>query len=107
MITDDELNEKINKLCEDFHGQSDDLYTMIGMVVAGRRYGWEVVRITSNRRDWARAAKLLGDLKELMPRRGYLAHRSRGLWLADQWDSFWEIVQGHKKIPLNERRGLM
>lgn len=107
MITSEEMNAKIEQLIDDFHGQIDDLYAIVGMAKVGRRYGWRVVRLTASRRHWTMANQRLGDFKTLMPERGDLAYRSRGLQWADEANAYWEIIRGHKQIPMEERRGLL
>lgn len=104
MITDEELMAKIDHVSGEFKGQIDDLYTAIGMIVMGRLFGWRVLRLTSSRSQWARATKLFGDLKELMPERGAYAHKSMGLAIADKLDSYWDVVKGIVSVPMSERK---
>jgi hypothetical protein len=107
MTIDKELLEKIERVNEDFHGQADDLFIIVGMIVAGRRYGWRVVRLASSRRHWSLATKHFGDLKQLMLSEGDLAYKSRALKVLNSMRDFWEVVRGHKQMPLDDRRGLV
>lgn len=104
MITDEELMAKIDQVSGEFKGQIDDLYTAIGMIMMGRLFGWRVLRLTSSRSQWARATRLFGDLKELMPERGKYAHRSMGLAIADKLGSYWDVVKGIVSVPMSERK---
>ena len=104
MITDEELMKKIDEVSGDFHGQIDDLYMAIGMIVMGRLFGWRVLRLTSSRSQWARANKLFGDLKTLMPERGKYAHKSIGLAVVDKLGSYWDVVKGIVSVPMVERK---
>lgn len=107
MISDDELNQKIEQVCEEFHGQLDHLYQAVGMIVVGRYFGWRVMRLVAPARTWRLATKLFGDPKLLMPERGRLAHKSVGLKLADRIGDYWGIIRGSRsrdEIPVEQRR---
>jgi hypothetical protein len=97
MITDEELNKKIEQVSTDFHGQIDDLYQAVGMIVIGRMYGWQVMRLSAPRRIWSKATELFGDPKLLMRPRGVLAYKSLGLKIVDTAGDYWDVVKG--KIP--------
>lgn len=104
MMTDEELMAKIDQVSGEFKGQIDDLYMSIGMIMMGRLFGWRVLRLTSSRSQWARATKLFGDLKELMPERGKYAHKSIGLAIADKLGSYWDVVKGIVSVPMSDRK---
>ena len=106
MITDEELKLKIDQVCENYIGQLDDLYTVVGMIVVGRRYGWRVIRLVSARRHWMVAKTLFGDPKQLMREKEYCYHKSFGCQLIDKAGEYWEYVKGHRFLPLDERRGI-
>lgn len=99
--------EMIQKACAEYHGQLDDLYQAIGLIVAGQLFGWRVMRLVSTRSNWQKAQELFGDPKKLMDPRGPYAHRSLGLKIADELGEFWEIVRGLTKIPHQTRRTLI
>jgi hypothetical protein len=101
-----ELAQAIEKVCSEYHGQLDDLYQSIGLLVAGQLFGWRVMRLVAQRSNWRIATELFGDLKQLMPERGDLAHRSIGLQMADKLDDYWKVIQGVAKIPQHERKAL-
>lgn len=104
MITDKELNAKVETVCTEFSGQLDDLYAVVGMIVVGRLFGWRVMRLVSRRGHWALAAKLFGDPKALMRERGVLAHKSVGLAIIDKAGDYWEVIRGHKSIAREDRK---
>ena len=101
-----ELAQAIDKVCSEYHGQLDDLYQSIGLLVAGQLFGWRVMRLVSSRTNWKVATELFGDLKELMPREGVYAHRSIGLKLANELGDYWKVVRGLIKVPEQKRREL-
>ncbi len=107
MITDEELFKKIDEISANYVGQLDDLYSIIGMIVMGRFYGWRVVRLVSTRRLWKRANDIFGDVKLLMPERGAYANKSLGLKMVDELDRYWDTVNGLFNIPLEQRKGIL
>lgn len=105
MITDEELNAKIEKVCDEFTGQLDDLYAAVGMIVVGRRYGWRVMRLVSSRRHWMVATRLFGDPKQLMKERGRCYEKSLGCQLIDKAGGYWDYIKGNKpQLPLDVRK---
>lgn len=107
MITDEELILMIEDLSTKFVGQIDDLQVIVGMLSVGRLYGWRVTRLVSTRRHWKIACQHFGDLKELLPERGILAHKSVGLSLVDKMGDYWDIINGNvsrDSIPLRQRK---
>jgi len=104
-ITEQEMIKKIEDVSANFKGQLDDLTAAIGMVVAGRLYGWRVIRLVHSRRLWTLSCILFGDLKELLPERGVLAHKSCGLMAVDKAGNYWEVIKGHTEaMPLHQRK---
>lgn len=104
MITDEELMQKIDEVSKEFSGQIDHFYEAVGMIVVGRYFGWEFMRLASSRRCWATATTWFGDPKELMPQRGKYAYKSVYLGCIDSMKEFWEIVRGHKPVSIYKRR---
>lgn len=90
----EELNRRIETVCEQFRGQIPDLYHVVGVVVVGRLFGWRVVRLTTSRKIWSLTTRLFGDPKEWMPERGRLAHKSVGLKLVDTLADYWDFING-------------
>jgi hypothetical protein len=106
----DELNERIETVCEEFQGQSGDLYQMVGAVVVGRLFGWRVVRLTASRATWMMVTRTFGDPKEWMPERGRLAHKSLGLSMVDKLGGYWEYINGNKPrddLSIRERKAII
>jgi len=105
MMTNEELIKEIERVSTEFTGQIDDLQAAVGMVTIGRLYGWRVMRLTSSRRHWMVACGLFGDLKELLPERGVLAHKSLGLKVVDKAGDYWDVIKGKTEaMPLQERK---
>jgi hypothetical protein len=90
----DQLNERIETVCQEFKGQIPELYQMVGMVIVGRLFGWRVVRLTSSPRSWKNLNRWFGDPKELMPERGRLAYKSLGLKIVDTLGDYWDFIKG-------------
>lgn len=106
-MNDEEMIKKIEEVSAAFVGQLDDLQAAVGMLAVGRLYGWRVTRLISSKRHWSVACKLFGDLKELLPERGVLAHKSVGLAIVDKAENYWDIVAGNVSrdaLPLHERK---
>jgi len=107
MMTDEQIIKIINEKSSDFHGQLDDLQVAVGMLAVGRLYGWRVTRLISSTRHWKVACNLFGDLKEILPERGVLAHKSVGLAIVDKMGDYWGIIKGEVSrddLPLHERK---
>lgn len=107
MIDEQEMIRKIEQVSIDFVGQLDDLQVAVGMLVVGRLYGWRVTRLISSKRHWAVACSLFGDLKELLPERGVLSHKSIGLSVIDKTGEYWDFVSGRGNrdaLPLHQRK---
>lgn len=104
MITDEELMRKIDEVSSEYVGQIDTFYHAVGMLVVGRLFGWEVMRLVSSRKEWTTATRLFGDPKDLLPGRGKLARKSWGLKIADTVGSVTLYVKGKASMPLEERR---
>lgn len=107
MITETEMLKKIDTVATEFKGSLDDLQAAVGMLAVGRLYGWRVTRLVSSKRHWSVACKLFGDLKEILPERGVLAHKSVGLAIVDKAENYWDIVAGNvsrDSLPLHERK---
>jgi hypothetical protein len=103
----EQLDKRIDEVCEQFKGQIPDLAQMIGYLIMGQRYGWRVVRLVIPRRVWREMGIWFGDPKTLMPERGDLTHKSQGLKLADDLHLYWDIIsgkEGREGIPLEKRR---
>ena len=94
MIDRDELNQRIERYCEDFQGQSTDLYAVVGAAVVGRLFGWRFVRLTSSRRVWRFLTLAFGDPKEWMPEYGRLSRKSVGLKIVEKLGDFWDFING-------------
>lgn len=101
-----EIKQMIFDASQNYHGQMDDLYQAVGMLVVGRFYGWRVMRIAGTRSNWKTASRIFGDLKTLMEEREEFADRSLGLKMADELGRYWEIIRGQEKIPDAQKKAL-
>lgn len=108
-MNNEHINQRIEEVCKEFHGQAPDLFQMIGIVVVGRKFGWRVVRLVVPFRIWSMTARWFGDPKEWMPERGPLAHRSVGLKILDQVGGYWDFIKGvtsRDDLPADTRKML-
>lgn len=106
----DEFNQRIEQYCEDFQGQSNDLYAVVGAAVVGRLFGWRFVRLTSSRRVWRLLIVAFGDPKEWMPEYGRLSRKSVGLKIIEKFDDFWDFINGNRSregLTLNDRKTII
>jgi hypothetical protein len=106
----EQLDKRIDEVCEQFTGQIPDLFQIIGIMVVGRLFGWRVVRLTCSRRVWGLATKWFGDPKDFMPERGRLAHKSQGLALVDKLGDYWDFINGNRPrddLPVEMRKLLV
>jgi hypothetical protein len=106
IMNDKELMVKIEELTKGYKGDISYFYEAVGMVVVGRLFGWRVIRLVSSGRSWMLACKLFGDLKEVLPERGFYAYKSVGLELIDNLGEYWEVIKRHKTMPMHERRAI-
>jgi len=90
----EQLQQRIDDVCEKFTGHIPDLYQIVGVMVVGRLFGWRVVRLTCSRRVWTLATRWFGDPKVYMPERGRLSYKSVGLNIVDKLGDYWEFVNG-------------
>ena len=106
MVTDEDLIKKVDEVLTEYRGQIDQLATIVGMIVLGRLLGWRVIRLVMSRDNWAKGNKLFGDLKDYMPERGPLAHKSVALKISDKLGIYWEMVKGvtSHSITMKQKR---
>jgi hypothetical protein len=103
-MKDEDLMKKVEEVSAGFTGQIDDLQAAVGLITVGRLYGWRVMRLACSRRHWTLTCSLFGDLKEILPERGVLAHKSFGLKVVDKAHDYWQVVQGHEVVIAKERK---
>lgn len=105
IISDEELMQRIDAALSEYHGQIDDFYSAVGMVMVGRLMGWRAMRIMCQRRHWSVASKIFGDLKEIMPERGKYYRKAVIMDFIDKVGSYWDYVKGKKTDPaLSDRK---
>lgn len=104
MMTDKELMNEIDKVSTKFHGQIDDLYKAVGMIIIGRLFGWKVMRLASPRSTWVKATELFGDPKLLMKPEEKLAYKSFALNLIKGTTEFWDYVRGDKAMVTFDKK---
>lgn len=106
MMTDDELMIKIDEEATKYHGQIDDFYKAVGMIIVGRLFGWKVMRLASPRSTWVKATELFGDPKLLMKDEEKLSYKSFGLHVCKEAKKYWEYVRGDLPITMVDRKNI-
>lgn len=98
--TNDIQNQIIDIITKstEFHGQLDDLYKAVGIVVVGQLFGWRVMRLITTRMLWSKVCKIFGDPKALMPPEGPLVNKSVGYRTLRTVEDFWEVIRGHATV---------
>lgn len=104
LMSDEELLAKMREVAASVQGQGDDLCLVLGAIIAGRIYGWRVVRLWVPRRIWALGNTWFGDLKTFMPAETELSKRSLGFRLAKKAGDYWAFFQGRDSMPLDQRK---
>jgi hypothetical protein len=104
MLSEEEFLKQVDDKLENYVGQIDHFYEVVGMIIVGRHCGWRVMRLVSSARCWKHAGEIFGDPKNLMPERGKYAYKSVGLRIADRLGQYWDIVRGYVKVSKDERR---
>jgi len=104
MMTDEELNKKIDEVVKAYQGDLSFLYEAIGMIVTGRLMGWRVMRLVSSGRCWKLATKLFGDPKLLMDAKGKYYDKSVGMKVIDTTGEYWDYIKRVKQLPLEQRK---
>jgi hypothetical protein len=104
MINDAEMLAMIERVTKDYRGDLSHLYEAIGMLVAGRHFGWRVMRLVSGRRVWADATRLFGDPCQYMPEKGPCYPKSLGMRIIDKTGAYWEYIKRNKAMPVQEKR---
>jgi len=107
MMNDKELMDLIENKSTDFHGQIDDLYKAVGVIIIGRLFGWKVMRLAAPRSTWTKATELFGDPKLLMKDEEKLAHKSFGLHVCKEANEYWQFIKGHRQIDSIQRKEIM
>ncbi len=109
-MTQEQVQNQIETVCQEFHGQAPDLFQIVGVVVVGRFFGWRVVRLVVSRRIWSLTTRFFGDPKEWMPERGLLAYKSKGLQFVDTMGGYWDFIKGvtpRDGLPNEDRKLLV
>ncbi len=113
---DDEVQRLICRASWEFKGQITHLYTAVGALVVGRLFGWRILRLTLDAKEYAMCQRILavglddpGEFKfnQWMREREKLAYKSIGLALVDTVGDFWAACKGRiSQLPLAKRRDI-
>lgn len=103
-MTNEQIMEKIEGLIGGYHGNFDELFQVVGMVVLGRFFGWRVMRLVASNRAWKLACDSFGDLKEILPEKGEYYDKSRGMRIVDKAGQYWNYIKRLKSIPIEDRK---
>jgi hypothetical protein len=104
-MTSEQFVALIDSVIENYHGDSDVLFSSIGALMAGRKYGWRVLMIVSSSASYAKYQKILGvQFKQILPEYTPLSERSLGYRVVKRLNNFWDVVRGSYSIDRNEKR---
>ena len=107
-MTPEELAERIETVTKDFSGNVSDLYGALGVLAAGDKLGWRVIRLTTSRRSYAKYQKILDlDFKKTFPEEGVHARKSLGLTISKKLNNFWNVVKGIEAIDAVDKKTLV
>lgn len=91
--TPEELVNLTNETIKKFKGDIPELESAIGMLFAGRQYGWKVMYLVHSKATIRKYEKILGvKIREVCPELGPLADRSVGWKIAKKVSNFWKEV---------------
>lgn len=104
-MTSEQFVALIDSVIENYHGDSDVLFSSIGALMVGRKYGWRVLMIVSSSASYAKYQKILGvQFKQILPEATPLSERSLGYRIVKKLNNFWDVVRGSYSIDRNEKR---
>lgn len=107
-MTPEELAERIEIVTKDFSGNVSDLYSALGVLAAGDKLGWRVIRLTTSRGCYAKYQRILGlDFKKTFPEEGIYAKKSLGLTISKTLNNFWNVVKGIEAIDAIDKKKLV
>ncbi|MEZ5559155.1 MAG: hypothetical protein R3E86_11540 [Pseudomonadales bacterium] len=87
------------KAFANFHGQTGELLSALGMLRLGDHFGWRPLVIMHSKRTIRKYEDILGiSIREFFPEEGPSASRSRGFKVAKTFSNFWKAVSGDEKI---------
>jgi hypothetical protein len=93
--------DKIDRAIENYQGNASSLATAIGMYMLGRRFGWKVLYLMSDKRSIRKWEELLDiNFREELPAEGDLADKSIAWRLAKNLSNFWKAVSGELKVKI-------
>src|SRR3954467_5234659 len=92
------IGERTQKAVNDFHGQSDELETALGMLIMGHYVGWKVLVLWHSKKTIRKYEELLGiSVREEFPEVGPIAGRANAYVIAEKVSNFWKAVSGEDK----------
>lgn len=112
--SDDDVKRLICRAAWEFKGQADDLCMAVGCLVVGRLFGWRVLRIILDGKDYAKYQRILAlgldepgefHFNKWMREKDRLSYKSVGLKLVTTAGDFWAAVKGRlSDLPIHRRR---
>lgn len=94
-MTNDQLLLYMDNFIETYKGDAGILFSVVGVVFVGKKYGWRVIRLFISQSTYAKYQKVLGlEFKEIMPAETQLSDRALAYKTIKQLKEFWSIVKG-------------
>lgn len=104
-MTSEELVAHIDSVIENYEGDSDVLFSSIGALMVGRKYGYRVLMIVTSNKSYSKYQKIIGlQFKDVMEETTVISRRSLGFRIVKELNNFWDVVRGSYSIDRNEKR---
>ncbi len=86
----------------------DEVESAIGMYMVGFHFGWKVLYVVHSKRTIRKYEDILGiKVREIFPEYGPDADRTNAFKIMKAVSSFWKLVSGNEKSPLDlDKRGI-
>jgi hypothetical protein len=92
---------KIDAAIDNYKGSAGTLATAIGMYMLGRRFGWKVLYLMSDKRSIRKWEDILDlNFRDELPAEGDKADKAIAWKLAKDLSNFWIAVSGELKVKI-------
>lgn len=96
-MTNEQLVSYIDAIAKDYRGQTDVLFSAIGALMAGRIYGWRVLRIVLSSASYGKYQRALGvEFKDILPEETEYSRKSVAYSIVKKMGNFWDAV---RRVP--------
>lgn len=101
----EQLVTHIDAITKDYKGQSDVLFAAIGALMAGRIYGWRVLRILLSGASYSKYQKILQvEFKEILPEETEYSRKSVAYKIVTKMGNFWDAVRRMSSAEIETKK---